>query len=205
MHKRWLVAATVVALSPVNGGAQKSNTRGLMANVHLNGVGITRPKDGTTKRKAESGGGAGARLGWGFSPNFTIYAGLDVATLDFKDPGATGDFVLAHFDLIVIYHFANANRKFIPYIEIGGTGRAIGATIEDPTGNMDFVQGGSGWTAGGGFNYYFTRAAALNLGLQLSGGKFEDAEIDKTTIADTGGEVGSSRLNIGMTFYPMKR
>ena len=58
---------------------------------------------------------------------------------------------------------------------------------------------------GAGVNYYFSRAIALNVGLSLSAGEFENVEYADVEIEDTKGSGVSSRLNVGLTFFPMKR
>ena len=203
-----LFGAMVVALTtPFVAQAQQSNTQGFMGNIHLSGASLTRPEPAAGgKLDAESGGGFGARLGWGFSPNFTVFLGMDAATLDFKGEGAEGNYGLVHLDFGAIYHFANTNRRLVPYLEVALSGRAIGSNAEDGSGTSEeFVQGGSGYTLGGGINYHFTRSAALNLGLSVSVGDFENAEIDNVEIPGSEGSATSSRLSIGMTFFPMKR
>jgi hypothetical protein len=204
MPRIWLVAAIVVALAPVSARAQKSNTQGFMANLHLSGASITPPKVEGEDNETGSGGGAGVRLGWGFSPNFTIYADLDAAKVTFDK--TDGDFALAHIDFAVSYNFLSSSRKLRPYVEVGYSVIALGATLKNPgSPDADYVQGGGGWVAGGGINYFFSRSAALNLGLDIGSAKFEDAEIDKTKIADTGGNATTARINLGLTWYPMKR
>jgi hypothetical protein len=205
MRSSYLLAVAVLAVSPSTSIAQKSNTQGFMGNIHFNGVSVTPPKQDGEKSETGSGGGVGFRAGWGFSHNFTIFAGVDVAKVEFDD--TDGDFGMVHLDFAVIYNFANPDRKLIPYLEIGGSARAFGATLKDPGSGAeaDFAQGGGGWMAGAGVNYFFTRSTALNVGLNIGGGKFEDMEIDDTTIADTGGDAGSARFNVGLTFYPMKK
>ena len=201
------IVASAVLLSAVPAYAQKSNTSGFMANIRLNSVSVTRPNGDNDQFDAEAGGGAGVRLGWGFSQNFTLLAGLDAAKIDFKEGSANGSYSAVHFDIAVQYHFANANRKLVPYIEAGATGLAIGSELEDAGGGAagEFVQGGSGGTLGVGLNYFFTRSTALNLGLNFAAVKFENFEIDKVEQPNTAGDAGSVRLNLGVTFYPMKR
>lgn len=200
-----LAASALLSAAPAS--AQKSNSSGFMANVHLNSVSVTRARNKDDTYDAESGGGAGLRLGWGFSPNFTLLAGMDAAKIEFKEGEAQGSYAAVHIDLAVQYHFANANRKLVPYIEAGATGLALGSELEDAGGapNGKFLQGGSGGVLGVGVNYYVARTTALNLSLAFSAVKFENTELAEVEQAGTAGDGGSVRLNFGLTFYPMKR
>lgn len=206
MRRASLIAAGMLALIAPIASAQKSNTQGFMANVHLLGAGLTRPEGEGEKNDAESGSGIGARLGWGFSPNFTIFVGVDAAEMKFKSDTAGPDkhYGLVHFDLGATYYFANPNRKLIPYIEVAASGRSI--VIEsDVTGVGDYLQNGGAYTFGAGINYYFARPVALSAGLTLSVGRFENAEFGGGEVPGTEGDAVSSRLKVGLAFFPMKR
>jgi hypothetical protein len=201
------LVASVVLVFASPSYAQKSNTSGFMANIRLNSVSVTRPNGPDDQFDAEAGGGAGVRLGWGFSRNFTILVGLDAAKIDFKEGEADGDYSAGHFDIAVQYHFANPERKLVPYIEAGLTGLALASELEGAGGGSagEFTQGGSGGTLGAGLNYFMTRSTALHLSLNFAAVEFENVEIGGTAVADSGGDAASVRLNFGVTFYPMKR
>ena len=201
--KGIVLASIMVGLVGVEAAAQKSNTSGFMLNLHLSGASITRPEAPGESNESESGGGYGARIGWGFTPKLTGFLGLDAAAIDFKGAGATGNFALGHFDLGMTYNFAGSNKQFVPYLEAALTTRAI-VSEEDGTGNK-FEQAGAGFTLGAGFNYFFSRSWAFNAGLMVTGGSFEDAEFAGSDIPDSGGSATSSRVNLGVTWYPMKK
>jgi predicted porin len=196
MRSTYILAAALV-LVPLTGQAQKSNTRGFMANLHYSRTSLkTEDAD-----KTDMGNGVGVRLGWGFSPSITAYAGLAASKLIIEDPGADGDYGLGQFDIGVTYNFAKSTRALVPYLELALSSQAI--AYSSVAG--DFSQTGTGFTFGGGINYYFSRSTALQVGLNFTGSSFDDGEIDGSKIADSGGKASGGRLMIGFTFYPMKK
>ena len=198
MRSTCLLAAAILIVAPSPSQAQESNTKGFMGNLHYSRTTLKTDEDGD---ETDQGNGFGGRLGWGFSPKFTVYVGLEAAKLILEEPGADGDYGLGHLDLGLTYNFANSNRALVPYIEVAVGTRAIAfSTI-----GGDFTQAGSSFTLGGGINYFFSRSTALQVGLNFTGGKFENAELDGDEIPDTDVSGSSGRLMVGFTFYPMKR
>ena len=58
-----------------------SNTEGLFLEAYFQGNGVTVEDDDT-----DSGRGLGIKVGYGFSPLFTAYLGVDGASMDVADP-----------------------------------------------------------------------------------------------------------------------
>lgn len=197
MRSTCILAAAFLVLATSPGQAQKSNTRGFMANVHY--ARTTLKTEGS--KETDTGNGGGFRLGWGFSPKFTGYLGFDIAQLIIQSPGVDGDYGLGQFDLGVAYNFASSSRALVPYLELGLSSRAIAFTSIAG----DFTQGGTAFNVGGGINYFFSRSAALQVGLNFTSGDFDDGELDGVKQPDTGGSAAGGRLMIGFTWYPMKK
>jgi hypothetical protein len=197
MRSTFLLAAAILIVAPSPAEAQKSNTQGFMGNLHYSRTTLkTEDADET-----DQGNGFGARLGWGFSPSFTVYLGLAASKLIIEEGGVEGDYGLGQFDLGVMYNFANSNRALVPYLEVAVGSRAIAYS----SAGGDFEQTGTSFTLGGGIHYYFARSTALQVGLNFSGGTFEDGELDGSKIPDSGGSASGGRLLVGFTFYPMKK
>jgi hypothetical protein len=190
--------AAILIVAPLPTQAQKSNTQGFMGNLHYSRTTLKSDEDGA---ETDQGNGFGARLGWGFSPAFTVYLGLNASKLIIEEDGADGDYGLGQFDLGVTYNFANSNRALVPYLEVAVGTRAIAYS----TAGGDVTQAGTSFTFGGGINYFFSRSTALQVGLDFTGGKFENAELDGDEIPDTDISASGGRLMVGFTFYPMKR
>jgi opacity protein-like surface antigen len=199
-----LCLATVAwALLPVTAIGQKSTSTGLMANVHITGMSLAAEKGDTI----ESGGGVGARIGWGVTRNVTVFVGVDRASIETEEPGLGGSFRLTQADAGAIYNF-RAGKSFLPYFEGAVTTRILESEYTDPAPpgtKVDLNTRGMAFTFGGGFNYFFTPIWAFNLGLNYSVGKFEDFEADGTRAPDTGFSASGARFHMGVTLYPMKR
>jgi opacity protein-like surface antigen len=192
--------------SPTN----RSTTRGLLLNVHLDaapGITIKDETDASEVLKTKTGFGAGLQLGYGFTPMFMLFAAIDAAQQDIDDPEATGDFVLAHFDIGGRLSFARATSPLAPYIELALMGRALAATVTDPElgGEADVAFSGGGFAVGAGIQYSFSPKVALDVGARVGFGKFGTLEIDKQEQDLDVKNSMSTRINVGVSFYPMAK
>ena len=194
MRSTYLVVPTMLVLLASNSEAQKSNTRGFLGNIHYQRVSLK--SEGANK--ADAGNGGGIRLGWGFSPSFTTYVGLAATKVIIDDANGGGDFGLGEFDLGLTYNFASSSRALIPYLELAISSDAVAYS----TGGGDVEQAGTGFHLGGGINYFFSRTAALQVGLNFSNIDFADAKLDGTKVPDSGGKASGGKLLIGLNWYP---
>jgi hypothetical protein len=154
---------------------------------------------------AKSGGGFSAQLGWGFTPMFTMLVGVSGAQLS-DDPE---DFVLVHLDLVGRFNFRSGEHAFVPFLEVGMSGRAadqddaiVGVNGSSQTGNLEMA--GSAFTFGGGFHYFVAPTVALGANLQISTGTFSTVEIDNVEVEGFELDAISSRLNLGLTWHPVR-
>lgn len=124
-------AALTLALSlfavPLWGQAPpaKSSTTGFTLNVHLSGASLRITEN--DESETESGGGLGLHLGYGFSPRFLMFIGVDGATIDSNDPEIASNYGLAHVELGARYSFANPDGRWVPYLQASLGGRSVGA------------------------------------------------------------------------------
>ncbi|MEX2182026.1 MAG: outer membrane beta-barrel protein [Gemmatimonadaceae bacterium] len=198
MRSTCLLIAAMLIVAPPPGQAQESNTKGFVGNLHYSRTTLKSDQDGA---ETDQGNGFGGRVGWGFSPNFTVYLGLEAAKLIIEGDGAGGDYGLGHLDLGLTYNFANANRALVPYLEGAVGARAIAySTI-----GGDIQQLGASFTLGGGINYFFSGSTALQVGLNVTGGTFQNAKLDGDEIPGSDMSASGARLMVGVTYSPMKR
>ena len=200
------IAVFAAAAPTLEAQAARSNTRGVMFGAHLNGSALT-----YEKQDAESGGGAGIALGWGFTPKLQVFLNVDAAKVDIKvDPGDGQDldidvgesYALVHGDIGLRYSFANPNRAFVPYISAAFSTRAATAEVL----GEDVSISGPAFTVGGGIQYFFTEKLALDAGLLFSTGKFDTVKVGNVTIDGIDSETSNTtRFNIGVKFYPQIR
>ena len=197
------IVAMTAAVAESQATEPKSNTKGLLIGIALNGSSIDSDEFDDDSR---SGGGLGLQLGWGFTPRFTLLAGLSAALLD-DDPE---DFVLAHFDLLARFNFRSGGHAFVPFLEGGFSGRVAAqddVDFEDngATETVDLEISGSAFTFGGGAHYYVTPSVAFTASLQVSAGEFSTVKVDDVSIDGFEIDATSTRLNLGLTLYPMRQ
>lgn len=205
--KAGLVASLVSVAAPISAAAQspaasRSNTNGLLLALAPNGSSID---SDDLESDAQSGGGFAAQLGWGFIPMFTLLAGAGGARID-QDGG---DFVLIHFDLLGRFNF-RSGQSLVPFVEGGLTARVAGqddAVVVDSDGTqrtVDLEISGGAFTLGGGINYFVNPTVALGASLQVSGGEFSTVKFNNVSIDGFELDATSTRLNLVLTWYPMR-
>ena len=203
-----LVAAFALGLVSTTAGQSqevlRSNTNRLMLSLALNGTSID---SDDIDAESESGGGFNAQVGWGFTPMFTLLAGVGGARMG----GEEDDFVLVHFDILGRFNFRSPNHALVPFVEVGFSGRVAGQDDVDISANggppqtVDLEMAGGAFTFGGGVNYFVSQWVALGANIQVSTGEFTEVEFDNVTIEGFEIDVTSARLNLGVTMYPMVR
>ena len=208
-----LLSTSTATAQNASAASDVEKTKGLMVGLHLNGTTISfQDQNGasaSTKTHRESGGGAGAQAGWGFTKWLMVYAGVDAARVDIEDmPGvevgtAEPNYTLLHGDIGVRFSFPNPTHGFEPYLNAAYTARGAIAQFE----NEDVSISGDGVSVGAGLQYFFNPKWALDVGLQLSTGDFTNVEFKgvKVDLNELGVDIkttNSARLNVGMKFYP---
>lgn len=193
-----LMACLVV---PGWAAAQESTTRGLNLGFHLAAASLS-----VEGGDQNAGGGGGIRVGYGVSRVVNLFLEMDGATIDVTNAGGsvTGQWVLAHGDLGVRFHFANSLRSYVPYLEAALSGRAVSigdATFNQQDAGTVSFSGGS-FTVGGGISVYLQRTLALDFGLKLTSGKFTEVAVGDLSLSGLDIDATSSRLNIGLVWWP---
>ena len=171
----------------------RSHTAGLVLNLHLQGGSLS------TEGGSNSGGGAGAMIGYGVSPKVLIFLQVDAAEVDLDaDQDLQGSYGLVHSDLGVRYTFANPDRAFVPYLAGAFTGLFAGAEVL----GLDVSVRGGGIRLGGGFGYYFVRQLALDVGLSFNFGSFTSVKVEdlERDLDDT--KANTTRFEVGLSWYP---
>lgn len=196
-----LVVASFATPAQSQETSPRSNTTGLLAGLFLNGNSI----DSDELDDSNTGGGFSAQLGWGFTPMFTILVGVSGAEMS-DDPE---NFGLVHLDLLGRFSFRSGEHAFVPFLEVGMSARAagqddaiIGVNGSSQSGNLEMA--GGAFTFGGGFHYFVAPTVALGANLQISTGKFSTVEIDNVEVEGFELDATSSRLNLGLTWYPVR-
>jgi hypothetical protein len=205
--KKNTLAASMKPIDPPPTSRQlaamsRTNTSGLIFGLSLNGSAL-RADD--LNSDTESGAGLAAQLGWGFTKNFALLVDASAARIE----SIGGNFNLAHLDVAGRWHFVSKSHGFVPFLEVGYSGRALAkndvlVTDEDGTtyaGNLAVLGGGVSF--GGGLEYFLSRKWALGGAFKWTAGEFTQMRIDDVTIDGFGIDATSARFNMGFTWYPM--
>lgn len=182
----------------------RTNTTNLMLGLSLNGSAV-RADD--LNSSTESGAGLAAQIGWGFTKNFALVFDASAARIE----TVGGDFDLAHVDIGGRWHFVSASHGFVPFLEVGYSGRAAmenDVLMSDGAGNTftgDLSIIGSGISFGGGLQYFVGQKWALGGTFKWTAGEFTQVKIDDLTIDGLGIDATSARFNMGLTWFPMGR
>ena len=189
--------------------AQQSGTERLFLNIGLTSTGLS-SELGSANSNArvfdkDLGAGLTLKAGYGFSPLFTLYAGLNIAGMERNGtdvPILRGDdeYALTMFELGGRFNFREANHKLRPYADVALTSTAAIFDDEPETS----VKGGA-FSFGGGAQYFLSNVFALDASLILSPGSFSDIVfIDNNVDVDDDGGFFATRFSVGLTVYPLQ-
>jgi hypothetical protein len=121
-----LLLATLVAFTstPAHAQARRSTAGGLTVGGGLLGASVSTNFDNVTQ--TESGSGLNLEIGWGFTPNWTAYLGINGSTIS-----SDIDYSLGQADLGVRYLFRGTDKQARPYLEGAIAARTIRVDLED--------------------------------------------------------------------------
>jgi len=175
-----------------------SGTEGLFLEAHLQGHGVTVEDDDT-----DNGRGFGVKVGYGFTPLITAYLGIDGASMDVGDPGtrslAANEYSLVYVDLGGRLNFRSGQNSVVPYLDASLSG--IASTYSTSGGDVTFS--GSGASVGAGLQYFVSRQFALNGGLDLTFGSYDEVEAGSQTESVDLGFTGA-RIDVAVSWYPFQ-
>ncbi len=174
---------------PVVGGS--SRTKGLFIGLDVQGDGLQTNLVGSS---VESGEGGGLILGYGFTKRIALYTDASYALMNATDGGT---YNLAHADLGFRFHF-RSGHMFVPFIELGATGRNVSTTSAGTT----YSATGVGGSAGLGFNAYLMRSVAFSTSADWSLGNFTNYQIDNLTLPGSSVNAQTARVRVGLVWFP---
>jgi hypothetical protein len=192
------MASPSVASAQADGSSalDPSNTQGFFLNLRAGGygVGFEGDRDGT-------GGGFGARLGYGLSERWTLFAGFEGGRISDGD-GFEGlpdgdDYGLLYVDAGARFHFRTESR-LVPFIE--GSVNVAGVWFDD-TQDDQATYGGAAASLGGGLLWFVTPTVALETSALFGAGALMDAEIGGVD-QDVDISMAGVRLQVGISVYP---
>lgn len=204
LHSSKLVGAVslfaTLGVSATSVSGQKSTTRGLNLGFHLQAASLS-----VQDSDAEGGGGAGFRVGYGFNRIVTLYFELDGITVDSKNANDfEGTWALAHGDLGVRFHLANALRAWVPYLDVavGGRGASVSGVTSNGVEVGDVNFSGGSFSVGGGIYVYFSRTFGMDVGLKVSNGTFDEVDLGAVSLKNLDIDATSTRFKVGIVWWP---
>jgi outer membrane autotransporter protein len=180
--------------------AQESTTRGLNLSFHIQATTLS-----VEGADSDGGGGAGIRVGYGFNRIVTAFFQLDGSSVDTKNaPDLSGEWTVAHADLGVRFHFANSLRSWVPYLEAAVGARAVHANDAQVTPQIveDVSFNGTSFSVGGGLAVYLKETLALDVGVLLSSGEFNEIAVGAVSVGNLDIDSKSSRFSVGLEWWP---
>lgn len=196
---RLACVALGTAFLPLLARGQASTTRGWSLGAHLQAASLT-----VEGGDAQSAGGAGIRVGYGFNRIVTGFVHIDGSEFDVKNADLDGMWSMAHVEFGARFHFANSLRRWVPYLEASAGGRAV--SVKDAVvdgqhlGKVTF--NGGAFTLGGGISAFLKPTLALDVSLKLTDGEFNEIQAGNISARTIEVDAKSSRLGVGLIWWP---
>lgn len=194
----WAVGCLLLLL-PAASASQQSTTRGLSLGIQVQGISLS-VEDGDPA----GGGGLGLRAGYGFNRIVTAFLQLDGSQIDLEGSSLQGEWGLAHGEIGARFHFANALRRWVPWLEVAAGTRAVQVDNAEVEGTVvervDF--NGGALTLGGGLSAYLSETLALDVSLKWTGGTFTEIDLGEVAVRQLDIEATSSRFGVGLVWWP---
>ena len=195
------VLAFALACVPAPVSAQSSRTQGLFVGGHFEGASLV-----VEDSDRSNGGGGGLLVGYALENGIGVFAQLDGSNVDVRNqPDVQGKWTIAHLDLGLRYHFANPERSAVPYLQAAVSARDVRVkevAVVSPTPTDEVDASGFGVTVGGGVLLHPAPSFAFEIGLLFGWGKLSKAELDGVAVPEFEADVQSSRLNMGVIWWP---
>ncbi|MGB3543704.1 outer membrane beta-barrel protein [Rubrivirga sp.] len=187
-----LVLASPLAAQPFG----PSNTEGLFVHLALDAQSLFYNEDDFDQD--DSGGGISVRLGYGFSPVFTLYLGVSGATVDGDTNGVIRDEYRFAAGEIGARLNLNRGSAWRPYLDVS----LRGVTASDDDVELEFTGGGVAF--GGGLAYFVSPTVALDAAVRIGGGEFSEVDFGVIAFDLEESGYGEGRFSLGITAYPFR-
>ena len=194
-----LLVVGLMTFSASNVNGQESTTRGFNLGGHIQ-AGSLALEGG----EGDNGGGLGIRVGYGINRIITLYFEADGFAVDSENSELfQGDWSLGQGDLGARFHFANALRSWVPYLDVAVGGRTVTVkntrASDQDEGTVKF--NGGAVSFGGGLGVYLKENLALDVGLKASFGTFNEIEIGAWSGQVLDIEATSTRFKVGIVWW----
>jgi hypothetical protein len=155
--------------------------------------------------RTHTGEGAGIQISYGFTPQLTAFASVDVAKQSTDVANLDGNMGLAHLEIGGRFNFTQPAKRLVPYLTALVGKRGLAAHSTGGGINETMKLSGTELGAGGGFLYAFSPALSMDAGVVASRGKFSRMVLSGDIDRDNQIEVDNStafRLKVGFQWHP---
>jgi hypothetical protein len=200
MRRLTLLTLLMIGAAAPSPAQTPSNTEGLYLGAAANGTRLYFDEDDFDVN--DGGGGLALRAGYGVSRVVTLFVGVSGARLDGENNGVINDdYDYGVGELGARFHFGGGRRALVPYLEASLQGAA--ATYGD---RFDLEFRGGALALGGGLAYYVTPLLALDAGLRVAGGEFDEVDFGPVSVDVDGDDFGfgAVQLTLGLTWFPLR-
>ncbi len=192
------LAILLTATSTTLVSGQSSTTRGWSFGFRLSGNALS-----VEQADAQNGAGAGLQIGYGFNRMFTLFFSADGAEIDVPSgSNETGTWSMGQAELGARFHFANALRRWVPYLETSLGARSVSAKLVDRANSPTTTFSGSALSVGGGLAIHLKQTLALDLNTRFTGGTFSNASFGTISVSGQDIDASSVRASLGLTWWP---
>jgi len=153
------------------------------------------------------GAGAGVTVGYGINRIFSGFTSLDVAKQKTgEDVFPQGSYGLAHFEVGARANLPLGGSATVPYVTASVGRRALSARITTDDGDQaDATMSGGMLSVGGGIEHFFSPTMAIDAGVGVGYGKFNQFKVADDTWDPNANATTSVRLRVGVTWRPLGR
>ena len=150
------------------------------------------------------GAGAGATVGYGFNRVFSAFASLDVAKQNTAtDVEPAGSWGLSHFEVGARANIPLGTSSTVPYLSASVGRRAMAARSTNEYGEQfDSEITGPMIGLGGGIEHFFSQSMALDAGIGVGYGKFNNVKFGEEEYDPKANATTSIRLRLGVNWRP---
>ncbi len=150
------------------------------------------------------GAGAGVTIGYGITRVFSGFASLDVAKQNTAaDVEPAGSWGLSHFEVGARANIPLGTSSTVPYLTASVGRRAMAARTTNEDGEQfDSAITGPMIGLGGGIEHFFSQSMALDAGIGVGYGKFNNVKFGEEEYDPKANATTSIRLRLGVNWRP---
>lgn len=150
------------------------------------------------------GAGAGVTVGYGITRVFSGFASLDVAKQNTAaDVEPAGSWGLSHFEVGARANIPLGTSSTVPYLTASVGRRAMAARTTNEDGEQfDSAITGPMIGLGGGIEHFFSQSMALDAGIGVGYGKFNNVKFGEEEYDPKANATTSIRLRLGVNWRP---